>query len=297
MNRSALHLNALRTFEAAARHLSFSRAAEELHVTHSAISHQIRRLEETLGHALFVRTNRGVSLTEAGATLLPVLGDAFDCIGTTLDGLAGPPDGTAIKVTTTPTFAAKWLIPHLADWSRQEPTAPVHLDPTLSFVEPAGLAADVAIRSGIPPWPGLEAELVRPITLSPVCRLDVAQRLGSEPDAGDLLSQTLIHADIAGHDLGEEWRWWLEAQGVTVPTDLPGLSFRDPNLAFQAAIDGVGLAMGYLELAARDLDDGRLVRPFAASVRHPFSYYLVYRDDRIGKPTLAAFRNWLCQVA
>ncbi len=295
MKRGSLQFNALRAFEAAARNLSFSRAAEELHVTHSAISHQVRQLEASLGFALFHRGNRGVALTEAGQTLMPVLADAFDRIVTTLNGLVDSQEAGALKATTTPTFAAKWLIPRLGDWQRRHPDIPVHLHPTLTFSDLSGGEADIGLRCGVPPWPGLVAEAVMPIHLTPLCSRDAMATLGSEPDPAAVLKQTLIHADITGHPVGEEWRYWLEAAGVDAGGTLPGLSFQDPNLALQAAMDGVGFAMGYLELAQPDIDAGRLVRPFALTATHPFSYFLVHHQNRANDPRIGAFREWIAQ--
>ena len=296
MHRGSLHLNALRAFEAAARHLSFTRAADELNVTHSAVSHQVKRLEEVLGRSLFHRSNRGVRLTGAGQTLLPVLMDSFDRIGATIEGLIEQDTTQTLKVTTTPTFAAKWLIPRLGAWYASADGVAVHLDPTLSYLDPDGMEADIALRCGVPPWPGVEADLIAPIHLTPLCSRDLAERLGPSPSPDTLLQQTLIHADIEGHDLGEEWRFWFEDAGVPVPGDIQGLSFRDPSLAFQAAIDGVGIAMGYLELATQDLRDGRLVRLSERKVRHPFSYWVVYRKERLRDPSVVAFRDWVLAV-
>lgn len=295
MKRGSLQFNALRAFEAAARNLSFSRAAEELHVTHSAISHQVRQLEASLGFALFHRSNRGVALTEAGQTLMPVLADAFDRIATTLNGLVDNQEAGALKVTTTPTFAAKWLIPRLGDWQRRHPAVPVHLHPTLAFSDLSGAQADIGLRCGLPPWPGLVAEPVMPIHLTPLCSRDILAALGENPAPGAVLGQTLIHADITGHAVGEEWRYWLKVAGVAAGDILPGLSFQDPNLALQAAMDGVGIAMGYLELAQPDIDAGRLVRPFEQTALHPFSYYLVHQKSRSGDPRISAFRAWITQ--
>ncbi|MBT5435905.1 MAG: LysR family transcriptional regulator [Rhodospirillaceae bacterium] len=297
MRRGSLHLNALRAFEAAARHLSFSRAADELHVTHSAISHQVRRLEKILALELFNRTNRGVTLTAAGQTLQPVLADSFDRIGTTLEGLVEPITAETLKVTTTPTFAAKWLIPRLGGWYARENSMAVHLHPALGYLELDGRLADVGLRCGVPPWPGVEAELISPIHLTPLCSRELAERIGLDARPEQLLEHMLIHADIEGHEVGEEWRLWLTGAGAGVPGEMPGLSFQEPNLAFQAAIDGVGIAMGYLELATQDIRDGRLVRLSEIAVRHPFSYYLVYRKDRLSDSALLAFCDWIGGLA
>ena len=293
MRRRSLHFNSLRAFEAAARHLSFSRAADELAVTHSAVSHQVHLLEQMLGIDLFVRTNRGVVLTEAGQTLLPVLADSFDTIANTLDGLITAPGQDHLKVTTTPTLAAKWLIPRLGDWRAAHPDIAIHLHPALAYLDLRAGDADVAIRCGIAPWPGLVDEFVLPIHMAPVCSRSFLGQLGDAPRPRDVLGQTLIHADITGHELGEEWRTWLAAAGVATPAALPGLSFHDPSLALQAAMDGLGIAMGYLELAAADIEAGRLVRPFPFAVAHHFSYYLVYEGARAREPGIAAFRDWV----
>lgn len=293
MRRGSLHFNSLRAFEAAARHLSFSRAADELSVTHSAVSHQVRLLEETLGAELFIRTNRGVALTEAGQTLLPVLAESFDRIANTLDGLIAAPSGDCLRITTTPTLAAKWLIPRLGDWRNAHAEIAIHLHPALAYLDLASGEADIAIRCGTPPWPGLVEDFVLPIHMTPVCSRSFLGDLGEAPRPEDLLGPTLIHADITGHDLGEEWRTWLRAAGVETAATLPGLSFHDPSLALQAAMDGLGIAMGYLELAAADIEAGRLVRPFPFAVAHHFSYYLVYEGARRKEPGIAAFRDWI----
>ncbi len=293
MRRGSLHFNSLRAFEAGARHLSFSRAADELCVTHSAVSHQIRLLEETLGCELFVRTNRGVALTAAGHTLLPVLAESFDRIAHTLDGLVTATGSDQLRVTTTPTLAAKWLIPRLGDWRHAHPDIAIHLHPALAYLDLAAEGADIAIRCGVPPWPGMVDEFFLPIHMTPLCSRSFLNTLGDVPKPGDLLQATLIHADITGHELGEEWATWLNAAGVVSPDALPGLSFHDPSLALQAAMDGLGIAMGYVELAAADIEAGRLVRPFPFAVPHHFSYYLVYDRARRTEPGISAFRDWI----
>ncbi len=305
MDRRKLQLNALRAFEAAARHRSFSRAAEELCVTHSAVSHQVKQLEEQLGLALFARSNRGVRLTGAGETLLPVLGESLDRIAGTLEGLVRRPHGRALNVTTTPSFAAKWLMPRLGRWRAAAGTAEIHLVPTLEMLDLAGSAqrgrggagnsggADLGVRCGLPPWPGLAAEFLLPIHMSPVCSPALLASREGLSDPRELLELPLIHADVAGHPLGEEWRSWLAAAGVADCGELQGLSFHDPGLALQAAIDGLGVAIGYRELAEPDLAAGRLLRPFDLALRHAFSYYLVYPAGRAEEPVIAAFRDWI----
>lgn len=293
MDRRSLPLTSLRAFESAARQRSFSKAADELAVTHSAVSHQIKQLEAQLGTALFVRSNRGVRLTGAGETLLPVVGESFDRVAAALDGLIRPARGGALKVTTTPSFAAKWLVPRLSRWRSLHGDLGIHLVPTLRMLEFAKAEADIGIRCGIPPWPGLQSDHLLPVTMTPVCSPALLQAGPPLRQPRDVLGHGLIHADVTGHVLGEEWRTWLLAAGVRDFGDLAGLSFHDPGLAMQAAIDGLGIAIGYLELAAADLAAGRLIRPFELQVRHGFSYYLVYPAARLNEPGLAAFRTWI----
>ena len=292
-SRGNLPLNALRAFEASARQLSFSKAARELCVTHSAVSQQVKHLEELLGLSLFHRTNRGVELTEPGQALLPVLAETFDRIGETLDGLGRRSEETAISVTTTPSFATKWLVPRLRHWRRDHEDMAIHLLPTLGFLDLANGEADVGVRCGVPPWKGLKSDFILPIHMAPVCSPSLLAGRAALRTARDVLELTLIHADITGHELGEEWKTWLTSAGVTDVGTLDGLSFHDPNLALQAAVDGLGIAMGYAELAEQDIAAGRLVYPFDLMVRHAFSYHLVYPATRARSPKVKVFRSWI----
>lgn len=300
MHRSRLPLTALRAFEVSARLSSFSKAAADLCVTHSAVSQQIKQLEALLGQPLFLRSNKGVQLTPAGQDLLPVLAGAFDSIGSALDSLRQEEGKDRIAVTTTPALASKWLMPRLRRWYAGPEALPIHLQPTLDFLDIAAGEADVSIRCGAPPWPGLESDFLLPIDMSPLCSPALLKE-GKELRAPrDVLDFTLIHADIAGHALGEEWRTWMSAVGLDVPDKLEGLSFHDPNLALQAAADGLGIAMGYSQLATQEIAAGRLVFPFPQQVRHCLGYHLVYPTDPIRAAKSRAFREWLltdCQAA
>lgn len=302
MKRQDLPLTGLRAFEAAARHESFSAAADELCVTHGAISQQIRRLEAQTGLELFHRHNRGVQLTEAGAALLPILSGSFDRICQALDSLARTPGSGTLRVTTTPFFASRWLIPRLSGWRRDHAGRDVDLHPSLEMLDIAREDCDIGVRCGVPPWTGLKAELLLPIHLSPLCRPALLEgRLGLKRP-GDLRRHKLIHADIAGHARGEEWNLWLTAAGedglaAGLLGDGGGLHFREPALALQAAADGLGIAMGYLEFVQDDLASGRLVQPFDLKVRHPFSYYLVTAKRRSATPEMRSFLAWIREEA
>ena len=298
MNRRAINFNALRAFEAAARHLSMTRAADELRVTHAAVSHQVRLLEERLGVPLFQRTRRGVKLTAAGLALLPVLEDSLDRISEALEGLSVLSGQRALAVTTTPSFALRWLVPRLGTLRRRtEKSFEVHLRPTLRILDVAHGEVDMAIRSGIPPWPGVTTELVMPVHMTPVCspKLLEGQALPLAP--ADLLNFTLLHADVGNIPIGNEWRTWLHAAGLSKRSHLPGISLQDPALAFQAAVGGAGFAIGYVELLQDEFNAGTLVRPFDLEVQHIFSYYLAYAPSRAKEPAVAEFRRWILDEA
>ena len=293
MKRRNLRFNALRAFEAAARHSSVSGAAKELSVTHSAVSHQLRRLEQELGVQLFKRTNRGLQITAEGETLAPVLIESFDRIATTMDNLRQASSSDSIRVTCTPTFASKWLVPRLVDWYSIPGASRINLQPGLDLLDFDSDNIDFAIRCGVPPWGNLRHELLMPIHLIPVCSPGYASQNDPLRQAADVFSHAMIHADVGDHGLGDEWRDWLRGTDVDIPRDLPGPSFHDPGLAMQAAADGLGLAIGYLELIDRDLRSARLVTAFDQAIRHPYSYYLLYRESSQNNRSLQQFRNWM----
>jgi LysR family glycine cleavage system transcriptional activator len=301
MNRRNLPFNALRAFEAAARHASVSAAARELSVTHSAISHQLKLLESQLGTRLFERTNRGLKITASGDLLLPVLSESFDRINATLSHLQQD-QGTGVvsdtlNVTSTPAFASKWLLPRLASWYAEPGASRIHLLPSLDYLDLESGKVDLAIRCGIPPWGDCLHELLMPIHLVPVCSPEyspdyAATRLPLQHPA-DALKHNLIHADIGEQPPGQEWRDWLQGCGVACPEQLDGLSVKDPALAMQAAADGLGLAIGYLELIDRDLQSGNLLCASEQRVKHEYSYYLAYAHQPEPDSVESLFREWL----
>lgn len=293
MNRRNLHFSALRAFEAASRHASVSGAAKELGVTHSAISHQLKQLEQQLDTQLFQRTNRGLRITPQGEQLLPVLTESFDRISAVLEHISEPGQDDVIRVTSTPAFASKWLVPRLSDWYANPDSSRIHLLPSLDFLDLPQENVDIAIRCGIPPWPEVEHELLLPIHLVPVCSPAYAARHDRLEHPADALNHELIHADVGDAGPGEEWCEWLQGCGIDRPGKLPGLSVKDPALAMQAAADGLGLAIGYLELIDKDLLSGNLVIACEQRVRHAFSYYLVYRPSTDDNAALHRFKEWL----
>ena len=285
--RSHLPLNALRAFEAAARHLSFTRAGLELCVTQAAISHQVKSLEENLGVTLFRRLPRGLALTDEGAALLPEIAEAFRRIAATLDRFEGGQLREVLTVGVVGSFAVGWLLPRLERFRAAHPFIDLRLQTNNNRVDLAGEGLDCAIRFGDGAWHGTEAVELFAAPLAPACAPELAQRL-HRPE--DLLGETLLRSYRA-----EEWTRWFTALGLPCPA-LRGFLF-DSSLALaEAAAQGAGVALLPARLFARDLRSGRLVRPFAAEVSLG-SYWLSYLRSRSPTPALAAFQGWLLQEA
>jgi len=294
MRRSHLHLNALRAFESAARLSSFSRAADELNISHSTISHHVKGLENALGVDLFVRKNRKVVLTNSGEALFPVLKSSFDQISASLDKLQVDQNDNALKVTMTPSFANKWLVPRLRRFQTSYPDVEVQLQPSLDLLNFNRDGIDVGIRTGLGNWPGMRSELLMPVHMTPFCSPKLLEAGGDIKTVEDLRRFTLLHADVSlGIGFESEWREWLKAMGAHDVVGMYSLSFHDPGLALQAAIDGLGIAMGYAELAVDDVENGRLVRPFAEEVKHPWSYYIVTVEGDNRNDQISKFCEWL----
>jgi LysR family glycine cleavage system transcriptional activator len=294
MSRELPPLNALRAFEAAARHLSFTKAAEELHVTQAAISHQIKALEEHVGVALFERRNKAVLLTEAGQLCLPGLREGFDRLAEAMDGIRRRADANMLSVTTTPSFAAKWLAPRLDRFRQAHPEFEVRIDASTHLVDFAREHIDTAIRYGPGLYPGLQAERLMEVEAFPVC----SPRLLAGPHPlrtpADLKWHTLLHTEwMARDEEWPDWRMWLLAAGQRDIDWTRGPQFNDAAVSIQAAIEGHGVAIGRDALVEGDLAAGRLVRPFALSVGGRFSYHLVYPAAALKRRPVAAFREWL----
>lgn len=296
MARDLPPLNALRAFEAAARHLSFSKAAEELHVTPAAVSHQVKGLEDLLGVQLFRRLTRAIRLTEAGQAALPVLREAFDRLA---DGVALMRAETKDKVVTVslePSLAAKWLVPRLDRFRMANPDIEVRVDANEKPVDFRRDDVDLAIRYGTGKYPGLEVDRLLSEEIFPVCSpslLDGAKPL-ARPD--DLRHHRLLHVEWNQDDLmAPSWRKWLLAAGLKDIDVARGSVFSMMTLAIQAAIDGQGVALASSVLVADDLASGRLVVPFDLGRRDllDFAYYLVVPKRTAPLPKVAAFKAWL----
>lgn len=287
MDRAQLPLTALRAFESAARHLNFTRAALELRVSQTALSHQIKGLEDRLGFALFRRLPRGVALTDEGAALVPVLHDAFDRIGETLDRCVGGTFQDIVTIGVVSTFATGWLVHQLPDFAASHPEIDLRMMTNNNRVDLAGEGLDLAIRFGDGAWHGVDAREIMPAPLTPMCSRSRAERV---TDIGALAMQPLLRSYRA-----DEWVRFFEAAGVTPPA-VKGHVF-DSSLAIaQATMSGAGFGLLPRAMFARDLAAGRLVAPFALNVDLG-RYWLTRLNSRPETPGMRAFANWLINQA
>jgi LysR family transcriptional regulator, glycine cleavage system transcriptional activator len=287
-------LNGLRAFEAAARHLSFTQAAAELNVTQTAISHQIKRLEEELGVRLFIRQNRALALTPQAKEYLPGIRAAFNDLRLATDRLLRRDDDHVLTVSTLASLAAKWLLPRITGFQEAHPGIDVRITTSTALVDFRSGDVDAAIRYGRGQWPGLRADWLMADKLFPVC--SPALLAGKKPlrKPEDLADHVLLHSSAANDD---DWRLWLTAAGL--PTNLskqPGVTFDLVFMTVQAAIDGVGVAMGRTSYVQDDIAKGRLVVPFDITLPVDAGFYLVSPEARADSPKLSAFRNWLTEA-
>ncbi|HEV2300340.1 MAG TPA: transcriptional regulator GcvA [Stellaceae bacterium] len=294
MNDRLPPLNALRAFEAAARHASFSKAAQELNVTPAAISHQIAALEEDLGVQLFHRLNRAIALTPSARVLLPGLTEAFAGIQSSLRRLRAHNDTGTLTVTASPSFAAKWLVMRLHRFQAAHPDIEVRLSATDEVVDLARGDFDLAIRYGSGRYPGLMVEKLLENEVFPACspRLLESGRPLRTPE--DLRHHALIHDQAVDRDpLMPTWPMWLMAAGVKDVPSGSGLSFSAGHLALDAAIAGHGVVLAYSTIAAADLAAGRLVRLFSLALPDHFAYYIVTAPGALERSKVKAFAEWL----
>jgi LysR family transcriptional regulator of beta-lactamase len=285
MIRLNLPLNALRAFEASARHLSFTRAGEELCVTQAAISHQVKGLEAQLGVRLFRRLPRGLALTDEGLALMPVLEDSFRRIGATLDRFEGGHFHAALTVGVVGTFAVGWLLPRLQHFRETHPFVDLRLLTNNNRVDLAGEGLDYAIRFGDGAWHGTEATRLFEAPLTPVCAPAIAAGLRHP---ADLVRHALLRSYRA-----EEWAHWFAAVGCACPA-IRGMVFDSSLVMAEAAAQGVGVALLPARMFAHDLRMGRLVRPFADEIAAG-AYWLTRLKSKPATPAMEIFRTWLLQ--
>ncbi|MFN4015890.1 MAG: transcriptional regulator GcvA [Reyranella sp.] len=293
MKRTLPPLNGLRAFEAAARHMSFTDAAEELNVTQAAISHQVRGLELRLGLKLFVRRNRSLLLSEAGQAYLPSVRAAFDQLNEATEKLLQKDKGGHLTVTTTASFAMKWLVPRLGGFQRANTEIDVRISTGTGLVDFSREDVDIGIRYGRGQWPNLMAERLVAEDVMPVCAPALLKGPNGLKKPTDLKRFTLLHIG----NFPDDWQVWLTAAGVKGVDASRGVSFDFALAAYQAAMDGLGVALGRNPLVEPDLKAGRLVVPFEFKRSSDFAYYLVYPPEAIRRRKIMAFRDWIVSLS
>ncbi len=300
MSRRLPPLNALRAFEAAARHLSFTRAAAELNVTQAAISHQVKALEERLGVRLFRRLNRALLLSEEGQAYLPPVRDALDTIAAATERLVAHDVSGTLNISVSPSVAAMWLVPRLAGFRKAHPEIDVRISADDRLTDFARDDVDLVIRYGRGHYPGLASMLLMTEDVFPVCSPAILDGPPALRRPADLGGHTLLHDDpigVADAEALADWRMWLLAAGVEGIDSERGPRFSHSNLLLQAAIDGQGVALGRTPLVANEIAGGRLVKPFELSLPASFAYYIVCPEAAAERPKVAAFREWLIEEA
>lgn len=304
-------LKSLRAFESAGRHLSFRKAAAELHVTPAAISHQIRQLEDHLGVQLFRRLTRAVELTEVGRTLLPKLREAFEGVAEAVNGVRRYQETGTLNVCVPPLFGAKWLTPRIPAFIQAFPDIELCVSTSARLLDqrhPAGPsirpsncegdAPDVSIRFGTGRYPGHRVDKLFEVSFTPLCSPQLLTAAHPLREPSDLCHHLLLHDDLRRISDGwPSWQQWLRAAGVDDIDASRGPHFSQPQLCLDAAIDGAGVLLGAREVLTHDIAAGRLAAPFALAVKTKAAYYVVSRAEDASHPKIAAFRGWLVEEA
>jgi DNA-binding transcriptional LysR family regulator len=277
----------LRAFEAAARHLSFTKAAQELGVTQAAISHQVKTLEDALGAKLFRRLTRALALTDTGVSLAPELTESFERMGRAVARAQEREARGTLRVTLLYTFALAFLVPRLGRFSSQHPEIALKLETSSRIVDFDREPFDAAIRYGPGPYPALSADLLFEDELTPLCSPQVARKIKKPADV-------LAHKLPDDHNYWDDWAIWLKAAGLDPETPRKHSTiFDSTRLAVEAAMEGQGLALGAPFLFENEIKSGRLVAPLKLIVPAGKSYWLVCRKRDADRPTIVALRQWL----
>jgi LysR family glycine cleavage system transcriptional activator len=285
-------LNALKAFEAAARHESFTRAAAELHVTQGAVSHQVKSLESELGLKLFLRERQRLVITEAGRNYLATIRDAFDRIADGTERLLERRDSGTLTISTSPNFAAKWLVHRIGRFAESYPGTDLRISATMHHVDFAREDIDLAIRHSDGQANGLHVTRLCADELVPVCSPALQSGRRGLRNPADLAQHTLLHINDR-----TDWARWLDAAGADKVDRSRGPIFNQASIALDAAVDGQGVALARSALASWDLIAGRLVRPFRLSLAVPYAYWIVCPTASAKLPKIIAFRDWLLAEA
>ena len=281
-------LNALRAFEATARHLSVKNAADELCVTAGAVSQLIKSLELHLGIALFRRANRGIFLTDAGQAYLPPVRNAFRQISDATRRVAVPAESGILTVSATPFFASAWLVPRLKGFHDAHPDIDLQVVSSTALADFSRDGVDVAIRHGLGRYPGLSSQRVLTVEIVPVATPVLVRQLGMPAKPTDLMRWPRVNDAER-----KAWRRWFEAQGIEDAKPARGPSFDDSGLLLKAVLAGQGAALLPAAVVAEDLAEGRLVQLSDLSWLEDFAYYLVCPEGSRDRPKIAAFRAWI----
>jgi LysR family transcriptional regulator, glycine cleavage system transcriptional activator len=287
-------LNGLRAFEAAARHMSFTRAAAELNVTQTAISHQIRRLEEQLGLTLFIRRNRTLELTRDALDYLPSIRSAFADLHRATARLRRNDHEGRLTVSTTASLATKWLVSRVAAFQDTNPGVEVRISTSTHLVDFQREEVDIAVRYGHGVWPGLRADWLMAEHIFPVCSPNLLNDARPLRTPEDLAHHTLLHTTVSR----EDWQLWLTAAGL--PASIAtrrGMTFDQGFMAIQAAVEGLGVALGRFHLVETDIAAGRLVAPFDTVLPQDAGYYVVAPEVTAETAKIVRFRDWLIASA
>lgn len=287
-SRRLLPLNALKAFEAAGRHLNFTAAAEELSVTLSAISHQIRQLEELLGVPLFRRTRKGLVLSTEGQLILPDVQRGFDFLASGLSKLEARRGEGTLTVSMLSTFAMRWFIPRLPRFQERFPDIEVRITTSIKPADLEHEGIDCAIRHGDGAWPGLSATRLFSESLVPVAHPKFAKQIRRP---ADLAGQKLLHSQ----NRREDWRVWLNAAGETEIDANAGPMFETRSYAIQAAVQGMGIAVMDPQLVAEEIAGKRLIRLFDEALPLTNSYWFVCLEHMADAPRIKAMREWLTE--
>lgn len=307
MMRSLPPLNALRAFEATARNMSITKAANELNVTPSAVSHQVKALEEYFDVKLFLPSRRKLRLTDSGRLLIPVLSDAFNKIFMVSDHLRSLENHKLLTVGTAGSFAVKWLIPKISEFSMEYPDIEVRIaaTPLLKDATEEALTnedVDIVVRFGPGHYSGYHVDYLFPEVVFPVCSPDIITPETPLRKPSDLKKFNLIHDEgymhyssegVRFHTTFPDWPMWFEAAGVTDIDANRGSRFSTSVMAIEAALDGQGVVLGRSVLVQDDLAAGRLIKPLELSVSNLFAYYAICLEDNAVNPEISAFRYWL----
>jgi LysR family transcriptional regulator, glycine cleavage system transcriptional activator len=291
-------LNALRAFEAVTRHLSFARAADELFVTKAAVAQQVRQLEEEIGAQLVERDGRGLRLTEAGQAGMRDLSDGFAILGRAARVMREASGRRFLVIHSSPSFAATWLVGRIGKFKAQHPEIDVLLDanPMEEALERASV--DALIRCGTGDFPGFSTTLLFQEHVFPVCAPWLAKGAHPIEKPHDLAVHTLLHLEWnASFSTWPTWADWLTAAGASQVDATRGVWFNYMSMALQAAVQGQGVALTTLAIAADELASGRLIAPFTTSLQTPFGYYFLCRPNQAASPRIAALRDFLAAEA